>query len=152
MSRGTTVTQLTAKAGRSRHIKCNKHVYPFRRRKAAELMREKGKVTTMSVQITQANFDDKVMQSDKPVLLDFWAPWCGPCRMVGPVIDKLAGDFEGKALVGKVNVDEETELAQRFRVMSIPTLCIMKNGEVVERVVGARSEGELTSLLKKYTG
>jgi thioredoxin 1 len=104
----------------------------------------------MAMTITSENFTDKVLNSDKPVMLDFWAPWCGPCRMVGPIIDKLAEEFEGRALVGKVNVDEETDLAEQFKVMSIPSLFVLHNGEVVERLVGARTAPELAKLLEKY--
>ncbi|MHB1452825.1 MAG: thioredoxin [Saccharofermentanales bacterium] len=104
----------------------------------------------MAMTITSDNFTEKVLNSDKPVMLDFWAPWCGPCRMVGPVIDKLAEDFEGRAVVGKINVDEETNLAEQFKVMSIPSLFVISHGEVVERMVGARTASELTKLLEKY--
>ncbi|MHB8964016.1 MAG: thioredoxin [Saccharofermentanales bacterium] len=104
----------------------------------------------MAITITTDNFTEKVLNSDKPVMLDFWAPWCGPCRMVGPIIDKLAEDFEGRAVVGKINVDEETNLAEQFKVMSIPSLFVIKNGEVVERMVGARSAPELVKLLEKH--
>ena len=104
----------------------------------------------MAMTITTDNFDDQVMNSTKPVLLDFWAVWCGPCRMVAPTIDKLAEDYAGKAIVGKVNVDEETELAEQFKVMSIPTLYVMKEGKVVERLIGARSYDELAGILDKH--
>jgi|SRR5690554_1756112 thioredoxin 1 len=104
----------------------------------------------MAQTIQSSNFDEIVMKSDKPVLLDFWASWCGPCRMVAPTIDKLAQDYEGKAVVGKVNVDEENELAEQFKVMSIPTLYILKNGQVVERMIGARPYAELAEKLDKH--
>jgi len=104
----------------------------------------------MAHTITVANFQEKVIKSDKPVLLDFWASWCGPCRMVAPTIDKLAEDFEGRAIIGKVNVDEEQGLAEQFKVMSIPSIFILKGGEVVERMVGARSADELKKLLEKH--
>lgn len=104
----------------------------------------------MAMTIKSANFDKDVMQSDKPVLLDFWAVWCGPCRMVAPTIDKLAEDYRGRAVVGKVNVDEEIELADQFKVMSIPTIYILKNGQVAERMVGARSYAELAAALDKH--
>ena len=104
----------------------------------------------MALTVTMSNFQKEVVESDKPVLLDFWAAWCGPCRMVGPTIEKLAKDYEGKAVVGKVNVDEEQNLAEQFKVMSIPSLFILKNGEVVEKLVGARSAEELAALLDKH--
>lgn len=104
----------------------------------------------MATTIKSDNFDQLVMQSEKPVLLDFWAVWCGPCRMVAPTIDKLAQDYSDRAVIGKVNVDEETELAEQFRVMSIPTIYILKGGQVVERLIGARPYTELASVLDKH--
>lgn len=104
----------------------------------------------MAQTITLSNFDELVLKSDKPVLLDFWASWCGPCKMIAPTIDRLAETFEGRAVIGKVNVDEEQVLAEQFKVMSIPSIFIVKNSEVVERVVGARPESELVKLLEKY--
>ncbi len=101
----------------------------------------------MSVQtITKENFDELVLQSDKPVLLDFWAPWCGPCRMVSPLVDEIAEE-RGDIVVGKVNVDEQPELSMRFGVMSIPTLLVFKGGELVQTAVGARPKEELLALL-----
>ena len=104
----------------------------------------------MALTITTENFDDQVMKSDQPVLLDFWAVWCGPCRMVAPTVDKLAEDYNGRVVVGKINVDEETELAEQFKVMSIPTLYIMKQGQVVERMIGARPYEELAAVLDRH--
>ncbi|MDD2442851.1 MAG: thioredoxin [Eubacteriales bacterium] len=104
----------------------------------------------MALTIKSDNFDELVMKSDKPVMIDFWAVWCGPCRMVAPTIDKLAEDYKGRAVVGKVNVDEESDLAEQFRVMSIPTLYVLKNGQVVERLVGARPYNELAAILDKH--
>jgi thioredoxin 1 len=103
----------------------------------------------MALTVTSANFDELVMRSDKPVLLDFWAVWCGPCRMVGPTVEKLAVAYEGKAVVGKINVDEEMALAEKFKVMSIPTLFVMKGGQVVDRVIGARPYEDLAAMLDK---
>ena len=101
----------------------------------------------MSVQtITKENFDETVLQSDKPVLVDFWAEWCGPCRMVSPIVDEIA-DERDDIVVGKVNVDEQGELAVRFGVMSIPTLLVFKGGELVQTAVGARPKEELLALL-----
>lgn len=100
------------------------------------------------IKITSNNFNEEVLQSDKPVLIDFWAPWCGPCRMMSPVIEQLADEYEGRVKVGKVNVDEESELAAAFRVMSIPTIAIIKEGKIVNSVVGARPKEELEEMLK----
>ena len=104
----------------------------------------------MTLTIKSDNFDELVMKSDKPDLLDFWAAWCGPCRMVAPTVDKLAQDFKGRAVVGKINVDEESDLAEQFKVMSIPTLYILKSGKVMEKLVGARPYAELAAALEKY--
>ena len=104
----------------------------------------------MALTIKSDNFDELVMKSDTPVMIDFWAVWCGPCRMVAPTIDKLAEDYNGRAVVGKVNVDEERDLAEQFRVMSIPTLYVLKKGQVVERLVGARPYAELAAILDKH--
>lgn len=104
----------------------------------------------MALTITMANFDEMVIKSSKPVLIDFWASWCGPCRTVAPTIDRLSKEFDGKAIVGKVNVDEEQALAEKFRIMSIPSIYIFKNGQVVERMVGARTAEELSMLLQKH--
>ena len=97
--------------------------------------------------LTQNTFDAEVFQSKIPVLVDFWAPRCVPCRMVGPIVEELAEDLAGKALVTKVNVDEQEELASRFAVMSIPTIMIVKNGEIVFREPGARDKEEMRKLL-----
>ena len=99
------------------------------------------------LKITRENFENEVMKSNIPVLIDFWAPWCGPCRMMGPIIEQLADEYEGKAKVGKVNVDEEPELSQEFGIMSIPTIVLMKEGKVVKQVVGARPKAELEAML-----
>lgn len=103
----------------------------------------------MSVlKITKENFEKEVMQSDKPILLDFWASWCGPCKMVGPVVEQVAVETAEVARVGKINVDEEQELAQAFKVMSIPTLVVMKDGKVVKSTVGVQSKQMLLSMLQ----
>ncbi|MCH4238922.1 MAG: thioredoxin [Oscillospiraceae bacterium] len=96
--------------------------------------------------ITKENFQKEVVESDKPVLLDFWASWCGPCRMVSPVIDEISGETP-TVKVGKVNVDEQMELASAFNVMSIPTLIVMKNGKVANEAVGAIPKQQIVSML-----
>ena len=100
------------------------------------------------LKITRENFVNEVMKSNIPVLIDFWAPWCGPCRMMGPIIEQLAEEYEGKAKVGKVNVDEEGELSQAFGVMSIPTIVLVKDGKVVKQAVGARPKTEVEAMLQ----
>ena len=96
--------------------------------------------------VTKQNFSEEVMNSDKPVLLDFWAPWCGPCRMVGPILDEIAAE-RSDIKVCKVNVDEEVELAATFRVASIPTLLVIKNGNVVNESIGGRPKQQILALL-----
>jgi thioredoxin 1 len=100
-----------------------------------------------SMTVTNLNFSDEVMKSDKPVLLDFWAPWCGPCRMLGPIVEEVAAESAGKAKVCKVNVDEEPELAQAFGVASIPTLVVMKGGKVASTMVGLRPKAAILQSL-----
>ena len=103
--------------------------------------------SNMSVMtITKSNFDAEVLQESKPVLLDFWASWCGPCRMVSPIIDEIASE-RADLKVGKVNVDEQPELAAKFGVMSIPTLIVMKDGKVVNQTAGARPKPQILSLI-----
>lgn len=99
------------------------------------------------ITITSKNFEEEVSKSDVPVLLDFWASWCGPCKMVSPIVDDVAKEVEGRAKVGKINVDEEQELASAFNIMSIPTLVVIQNGKLVKQSVGVRSKEEILEML-----
>ena len=101
------------------------------------------------ITITTENFDAEVLHSEKPVLLDFWASWCGPCRMLSPIVDEVAEE-RSDVKVGKVNVDEQPDLAAQFGVMSIPTLIVFKNGEEIDRSVGALPKARLQALLEKH--
>ena len=100
-----------------------------------------------AINITKENFQKEVMESGQPVLLDFWASWCGPCKMLAPVMEDLAGKYEGKALVGKVNVDDQPDLAMRFGVMSIPTVIFLKDGKEFDRKVGVMPPQAYTAVL-----
>ena len=104
----------------------------------------------MALDFTAANFKELVLSSDKPVLVDFWAEWCGPCRVVGPIVSELALVFEGRATVGKVNVDSEGELAAQFGIRNIPTLLIFKGGEVVDKQVGVVPKNILASKIEAH--
>ncbi|MFT4681441.1 MAG: thioredoxin 1 [Flavobacteriales bacterium] len=101
----------------------------------------------MALEITDANFEELVMKSDKPVLLDFWAEWCGPCRMVGPIVEEISNDYDGKAVVGKVDVDSNPGISAKFGIRNIPTILFFKNGEVVDKQVGAVPKAELAGKL-----
>ena len=101
----------------------------------------------MALEITDSNFEETVLKSDKPVLVDFWAAWCGPCRMVGPIIDELSEEYEGKAVVGKVDIDSNQQYAAQFGVRNIPTGLVFKNGELVDRKVGVSSKNDYAQAL-----
>jgi thioredoxin 1 len=104
----------------------------------------------MALEITTANFEATVLKSDKPVLIDFWAEWCGPCRMIGPIVEELSVEYAGKLVVGKVNVDNEPQISQTYGIRNIPTLLIFKNGQQVEKIVGAVPKPTLVSKLQQY--
>lgn len=101
------------------------------------------------VTLTETNFEKEVLQSPTPVLVDFWAEWCGPCKMIAPILDELAGEYDGKVKVGKVNIDEHQSIATQYGIRAIPTLLIFKDGEVAEQVVGMRSKRDLKANLDK---
>jgi thioredoxin 1 len=100
-------------------------------------------------QVSDSEFEQAVLKSDKPVFVDFWAPWCGPCRIVGPVIEELAPSYDGKVVIAKMNVDDNPAVAQKFGVTSIPTMMIFKDGQVVDRVIGALPKSELQKFLDR---
>ena len=101
-----------------------------------------------SVNVSDADFENEVLNADEPVMVDFWAEWCGPCRLVGPVIDDLSKDYEGKATIGKVNVDNNPEISMKYGVRSIPTILFLKNGEVVDKHVGTATKQTLANKLE----
>ena len=104
----------------------------------------------MAIEITDKNFKEVVLDSDKAVLVDFWAPWCAPCRVIAPIVDELHNELEGKAVIGKVNVDDNSESSSNFGVRNIPTLLIFKNGEVVDKLVGAIPKSEILNKLESH--
>ena len=103
----------------------------------------------MAIELTDANFEEIAINSDKPVVVDFWAEWCRPCRMVGPIVEELAKDYEGRAIVGKVDVDNNNEISAKFGIRNIPTILFLKNGEVVDKQVGAVQKSALAEKLDK---
>ncbi len=102
----------------------------------------------MALEITDANFEEIVLKSDKPVVLDFWAVWCGPCRMVGPIVEEIGKDYEGKAVVGKVDVDSNPDISSKFGIRNIPTILFFKNGEIADKQVGAVPKQVLVNKLE----
>ena len=108
-------------------------------------MSEEGK----ALEVTDADFEEKILKADEPALVDFWAPWCGPCRIQGPTVEKVAENFDGRAIVAKINVDENPDAASKYGVMSIPTIVIFKGGSELQRFVGVRQEKELAEALEK---
>lgn len=102
----------------------------------------------METELYKETFEQEVLQSDIPVLVDFWATWCGPCKMIAPIVKEIADEYDGKILVGKVNVDEEPDLTMQYNVSSIPTLMVFKDGQLVNRAVGYREKDEILKMLK----
>ncbi|GMU25981.1 thioredoxin [Candidatus Uhrbacteria bacterium UHB] len=101
---------------------------------------------------TDQNFEERVLKSPKPVLVDFWAPWCGPCRVMSPIIDEIAGELEGRLTVGKMNVDEHPNYPGQYGIMSIPTFLVFKGGQVAEQMVGTMSKEDMLNTLQKHLG
>ncbi len=104
----------------------------------------------MALQVTDANFKEKVLDSDKVVMLDFWAEWCGPCRAIAPLIDELSKQYEGKAVIGKVDVDHNPDISMKYGIRNIPTILFIKNGQVVDKQVGAAPRPALEGMLQKH--
>ena len=103
----------------------------------------------MALQITDSNFEETVLKSDKPVMVDFWAAWCGPCRMVGPIIDELSEEYEGKAIIGKIDIDSNQQYAAQFGVRNIPTVLVFMDGELVDRKVGVSSKNDYAEAIDR---
>ncbi len=100
-------------------------------------------------QVTDNDFEQSILKAGKPALVDFWAPWCGPCRIIGPIVEELAPSYQGRAVIAKMNVDDNPQIAQKLGVTSIPTLMMFKNGKLVDRVVGAMPKGELQKFIDR---
>jgi thioredoxin 1 len=107
---------------------------------------------TKPIAVTDADFEQKIMRADLPVAVDFWAPWCAPCRVVGPILDKLASEYEGRMVIAKVNTDEEGKWAGKFGIQGIPTIILFKDGKEVDRMVGSRPESAYRSAFNKLVG
>ena len=103
----------------------------------------------MALEIKDSNFEETVLKSDKPVMVDFWAAWCGPCRMVGPIIDELSEEYDGKAIIGKIDIDSNQQYAAQFGVRNIPTVLVFKDGELVDRKVGVSSKNDYAEAIDK---
>ena len=103
----------------------------------------------MALEVTDATFESVVKQSDKLVVLDFWAQWCGPCRQITPIIDELSVEYDGRVVIGKVNVDESNDITSQFSIRNIPTILFLKNGEVVDKLVGAQSKSKFVDIIEK---
>lgn len=103
----------------------------------------------LEVNLTKLNFEEEVLQSEKLVLVDFWATWCGPCKMIAPVLEQIAEEYKGKVKIGKVNVDEESEIAGQYQILSIPTLILFKNGKIMNVSVGFRSKSEIEKIIQQ---
>jgi len=108
--------------------------------------------STNIIKLTQDNFDKEVLKSVTPVLVDFWAEWCGPCKMIAPILDELADEFAGRLSIGKVDIDDQQKLASEYGVRAIPTLLLFQNGQVAEQIVGLRSKRDLKASFEKLTG
>ena len=106
----------------------------------------------MEVKLTDENFEQEILKAELPALVDFWAPWCGPCHMVAPIVEEIANQYQGKLKVGKLNVDEAPGIASKYGIMSIPTLVIFKEGKVVEQMVGASPKEQIEEKIKPYIG
>ncbi len=103
------------------------------------------------VTLNESNFDKEVLKSETPVLVDFWAPWCGPCRIIGPVVEELAQEYSGRIKVGKVNTDDNTQIAVNYKIMGVPSLLLYKDGKVIDRIVGVVPKEKIAELLDNHT-